>query len=124
MDLARDLVRLAGRDPESQPIEIVGLRSGEKLHEELFYGDETVDRTPSAKVLRVSAEPPPESIRQDVFDMIAIASGDHEEALRSAVVRYAQDRRDVAGEAVTVIDAAVAGADPVASDDEVPVPLA
>src|SRR5664279_6297220 len=37
MDLAHDLVRLAGRDPESQPIEIVGLRPGEKLHEELFY---------------------------------------------------------------------------------------
>src|SRR6185295_7282530 len=37
MDLAHDLVRLAGRDPDSQPIEIIGLRPGEKLHEELFY---------------------------------------------------------------------------------------
>ena len=37
LDLAYDLVRLAGRDPDSQPIETVGLRPGEKLHEELFY---------------------------------------------------------------------------------------
>ncbi len=45
MDLARDLVRLAGRDPESQPYEIVGLRPGEKLHEELFYASENIERT-------------------------------------------------------------------------------
>ena len=51
MDLARDLVRLAGRDPESQPIETVGLRPGEKLHEELFYDAELVEPTASAKVL-------------------------------------------------------------------------
>ena len=37
VDLARDLVRLAGRDPDTQPMDIVGLRPGEKLHEELFY---------------------------------------------------------------------------------------
>ncbi len=28
MDLARDLVRLSGRDPDSQPMQIVGLRAG------------------------------------------------------------------------------------------------
>ena len=59
MDLARDLVRLAGRDPDSQPIEIVGLRPGEKLHEELFYDAEAVEPTEVAKVLRAMAEPPP-----------------------------------------------------------------
>ncbi len=52
MDLARDLVRLGGRDPESQPFEIVGLRPGEKLHEELFYDAERVEQTASAKVLK------------------------------------------------------------------------
>ena len=55
MDLARDLVRLAGRDPDSQPIEIVGLRPGEKLHEELFYASEHVEPTESPKVLRAAA---------------------------------------------------------------------
>ncbi len=52
MDLARDLVRLAGRDPDTQPIDIVGLRPGEKLHEELFYAMERVEPTAVPKVLR------------------------------------------------------------------------
>jgi FlaA1/EpsC-like NDP-sugar epimerase len=47
MDLAHDLVRLAGRDPDAQPIEITGLRPGEKLHEELFYDAERVEPTAS-----------------------------------------------------------------------------
>ena len=59
VDLAHDLVRLAGRDPDSQPIETVGLRPGEKLHEELFYDAEHVERTESAKVLRANASAPP-----------------------------------------------------------------
>jgi FlaA1/EpsC-like NDP-sugar epimerase len=126
MDLARDLVRLAGRDPESQPIEIVGLRSGEKLHEELFYGDETVDRTPSAKVLRVSAEPPPESIRQDVFDMLAIATGDHEDGLRTAVVTYAQNRREIIDGSIAPdsVTAASFEVDPTVAGDETAVSVA
>ena len=66
MDLARDLVRLAGRDPDTQPMEIVGLRPGEKLHEELFYDEEDVEPTDVAKILRANAEPPPDTVREDV----------------------------------------------------------
>ena len=44
VDLARDLARLAGRDPDSVPIQYIGLRPGEKLHESLFY-DAEIDRT-------------------------------------------------------------------------------
>ena len=57
LDLARDLVRLAGRDPDSQPIEIMGLRPGEKIHEELFYDAEHVEATTSPKVLRTHTTP-------------------------------------------------------------------
>jgi FlaA1/EpsC-like NDP-sugar epimerase len=88
MDLARDLIRLAGRDPESQPIEVVGLRPGEKLHEELFYDTEQVEETPSAKVLRALTTPPPASIRDDVRGLLARASSDDEPALAEAILDY------------------------------------
>jgi FlaA1/EpsC-like NDP-sugar epimerase len=88
MDLARDLIRLAGRDPESQPIETVGLRPGEKLHEELFYDAEQVEPTASAKVLRAIAPPSSVDIREHVRQLLAMASGADEGALRDALLRY------------------------------------
>jgi FlaA1/EpsC-like NDP-sugar epimerase len=95
MDLARDLVRLAGRDPETQPIETVGLRPGEKLHEELFYDAEQVEPTASAKVLRAIAPPSSLDVREHVRQLLAMASGADEDALRLALLGYVQ-ARDVA----------------------------
>ena len=65
MDLARDLVRLAGRDPDSQPFDIVGLRPGEKLHEELFYASEhgRADREPEGPAGRGRSGAPATSAR-------------------------------------------------------------
>ncbi len=98
MDLARDLVRLAGRDPDSQPIEIMGLRPGEKLHEELFYAGEEIERTSSAKVLRVVAPPPRPGIRDDVRQILALATGEDEPRLRRTLLAYAQDPATVLSE--------------------------
>ena len=89
IDLARDLVRLAGRDPDTQPMRFVGLRPGEKLHEELFYDAEDVRPTEVSKILRAMAEPPPASVRDDVKSLIAMATGSDENALRIALMRYA-----------------------------------
>jgi FlaA1/EpsC-like NDP-sugar epimerase len=89
VDLARDLVRLAGRDPDTQPMRVVGLRPGEKLHEELFYDEEDVRPTEVSKILRAMADPPPTAIRDDVRSLLAMASGSDEEALREAMMAYA-----------------------------------
>jgi O-antigen biosynthesis protein WbqV len=46
VDLARQMIRLAGLKPEKDVgIDFIGLRPGEKLHEELFYPDEALAPT-------------------------------------------------------------------------------
>jgi len=53
VDLARDMIRLSGLEPDRDiAIEIVGPRPGEKLHEELFNPYERPEPTPAAKILR------------------------------------------------------------------------
>ena len=57
VDLARDLIRLSGlevgRDIE---IKFTGVRPGEKLYEELFFGAEMATPTTHPKVLRARHE--------------------------------------------------------------------
>jgi FlaA1/EpsC-like NDP-sugar epimerase len=88
VDLARDLVRLAGRDPDTQPMDIVGIRPGEKLHEELFYDAERVEPTSVAKVLKAVSERPPTTVRDDARALLVIATGGREEELRLALLDY------------------------------------
>jgi FlaA1/EpsC-like NDP-sugar epimerase len=90
-DLARDLIRLAGRDPDSHPIIITGLRPGEKLHEELFYRHEEAVATESAKVLRVRANPVSATLQRDVDELLALATGMNEAEVREALVQYARE---------------------------------
>ena len=51
-DLARQMIRLSGNDPEEDiKIEIIGLRPGEKLYEELFHETEDYAGTKHPKIL-------------------------------------------------------------------------
>ncbi len=99
LDLARDLVRLTGRDPNSQPMEIVGLRPGEKLHEELFYAAEDVQPTDSPKVRRAGSPEPRPSLRDDVRRMLELATGGHEAVLRQQMLAYVREESVVEAEA-------------------------
>ena len=51
LDLAEDLIRLSGFEPYKDiQIEIIGLRPGEKLYEELFFEEENVTSTMHDKI--------------------------------------------------------------------------
>ncbi len=57
VDLARTLIRLAGKTEQQVPIQFTGLREGEKLSEELFYESEEVCPTSFAKIKRTRNAP-------------------------------------------------------------------
>ena len=118
VDLARDLARLAGRDPDSVPIQYIGLRPGEKLQESLFYAGESIEATRHPKVLRAR----PTSVPGDRPNAIARtlwtrlenlvvlgARGDHA-AARAALTTVLSDV-DAHGEPPTGTGEAVAPAD-------------
>jgi len=55
VDLARNMIRLSGKEPDRDvPIDFVGARPGEKLHEELWGADEEVRPTSHPKIQRVT----------------------------------------------------------------------
>jgi FlaA1/EpsC-like NDP-sugar epimerase len=54
LDLARSLIRLSGKSEHDVEIQFTGLREGEKLNEELFYGHEKVVPTSCERIKRTS----------------------------------------------------------------------
>lgn len=54
-DLAEKMIRLSGMQPhEDVKVEYIGLRPGEKLHEELFYAEEELKGTPHPQLMLAS----------------------------------------------------------------------
>ncbi len=54
VDLAADLIRLSGLEPEAIPIEVIGIRPGEKLEEGLWEEGAEVSPTSNPDLMRVS----------------------------------------------------------------------
>jgi FlaA1/EpsC-like NDP-sugar epimerase len=58
LDLAQSMIRLSGKEPDRDiPIEFIGVRAGEKLHEELWGENETVGETAHPKIHRARRPP-------------------------------------------------------------------
>jgi FlaA1/EpsC-like NDP-sugar epimerase len=58
LELARNMIRLSGKEPDRDvPIEFIGARAGEKLHEELWGRGETVGETSHPKINRATRPP-------------------------------------------------------------------
>jgi FlaA1/EpsC-like NDP-sugar epimerase len=85
MDLARDLIRLSGLE-EGVDVDITysGVRPGEKLYEEVFFGHEAVEPTAHPKVLRSPADPVDAKTADLIETLIrsALSDPDNWDALR------------------------------------------
>jgi FlaA1/EpsC-like NDP-sugar epimerase len=58
VDLAHNMIRLSGKEPERDiPIEFIGVRPGEKLHEDLWAEGEAAVPTSHPKILRAACRP-------------------------------------------------------------------
>jgi len=58
LDLAHNMIRLSGKEPDREiPIEFIGARAGEKLHEELWGADELITETKHPKIKRARRAP-------------------------------------------------------------------
>ena len=109
LDMARDLIRLAGQDLIEVPIIFTGLRPGEKLTEKLYYDAEMVDETEVPKIRRVLDPSPPRDVRSVVDALVSMAGGDQEAELRAALfdavaIRHAPDAAPTADVSLDPVD--------------------
>jgi Polysaccharide biosynthesis protein len=79
VDMARNLIRLAGfRPDEDIPIEFVGSRPGEKMSEELFACDERLQPSGVDKILKVQTvnERDLTTLKSDLMELERLAASD------------------------------------------------
>jgi FlaA1/EpsC-like NDP-sugar epimerase len=96
IDLARNMIRLAGFEPDADvAIEIIGPRPGEKIHEELFNADERAQPTSAERIVRAVRSVPldPDWVERTVDSLAdAVATGD-EAGLAERVVELVGEQR-------------------------------
>ncbi|WP_217913664.1 polysaccharide biosynthesis protein [Miltoncostaea marina] len=87
MDLARRMIELSGHEPGRDiAIEVVGIRPGEKLHEELFNVDEEVTPTRYGKIMRATRPAiDPDVLRAGLEELAARAADGRPEPVAEAL---------------------------------------
>ena len=96
VDLARDMISLSGlRYPEDIDIVFTGLRPGEKMYEELFYGNEKAAKKVHEKIFCAEREPiQPGTIKMHIHQLERASHGSLKEArdaIRSVVAEYVNE---------------------------------
>lgn len=86
VDLARDLIRLSGLDPERDiEIKFTGIRPGEKLFEELAVDSEAVDKTKHPKIFVGKFRPYElERVEAGLEKLSALSNGNDKVAIKTA----------------------------------------
>ncbi|MBN8866089.1 MAG: polysaccharide biosynthesis protein [Solirubrobacterales bacterium] len=93
-DLAENMIKLAGREPELDiAIEFTGPRPGEKLHEELFGPDERPQPTASKRIMRAVREKPidPDWVVETLDRLETVVHTGDESNLAETIVALAAD---------------------------------
>jgi FlaA1/EpsC-like NDP-sugar epimerase len=71
IDLASNMIRLSGQEPEKDiAIEVIGPRPGEKVHEALFNADERAEPTAAEKIVAAVREPLDSEWVEDAFGRV------------------------------------------------------
>lgn len=98
VDLARDLIRLSGLEPDRDiEIQFTGVRPGEKLFEELAVDEEHVDRTKHPKIYVGRFRPYPfQKIERALNDLHAVSDGADSLAVKHAFKRVVPEYQAVA----------------------------
>jgi O-antigen biosynthesis protein WbqV len=101
IDLASDMIRLAGLQPEEDvKIRFVGLRPGEKLAEQLVDDNEWVVGDHSGPVMAVASEPRDiDAVDRDMDALIGLANAGRDEMVKArlmALVGVTSEERDLA----------------------------
>jgi FlaA1/EpsC-like NDP-sugar epimerase len=95
LDLARNMIRLAGYEPDEDiAIEFTGPRLGEKIHEELFNADERSQPTTADRIVRAVRVRPldPEWVESHIAELERmVASGDETHLAERVVELIAGD---------------------------------
>jgi FlaA1/EpsC-like NDP-sugar epimerase len=89
LDLAQNMIHLAGYEPETEiAIEIIGIRPGEKLHEELFNVDENPQPTTADRIVRAVRTNPldPDWVEETVARLLGLVASGDEAGLAEHVV--------------------------------------
>ena len=105
VDLARQMIRLAGLEPDREiAIRFTGLRPGEKLHEELFHGAEAPVPTGYPGLLMATPRIADSRLVEAALDRIALAirAGDSGAALALLGQLVPEFRHNAAGDAATL----------------------
>ncbi len=106
VDLARNMIRLSGKEPDVDiAIEIVGRRPGEKIHEELFEPAERPQPTPAEKIVAaVRPRLDPEWVESAFARIEELVYGGDAAALAGAVAELSAERALGAAPAAERVD--------------------
>lgn len=107
-DLARQMIRLAGYDPDNDiKIEVIGLRPGEKLYEELFHESEDYSGTQHPKILLAESRKADWEFLETQIEQIVMACEKRNipELIRSLKIVIPEYTNSSFGEQNDIIDA-------------------